>query len=244
MDLQSSLKKRLAEIFDTHERVCLWFSAGADSRLLLETMLSLGRNFAVLNFEDGFSRKQREIVNQVIKEKNLQVFSYPPQTAMLVGFGENLSLAAFYAIDETANNAPVLRDLVTGETCAFDIPVKSGQKHAPIVFDAHIWGTRGDDTHSAVKGQLAEKRWKTGEKYFYAPLFDWKRKDVLNGLKSFGIDYTEPPDDLNTGNIACCALCLKEETDVFCPKQKKIIPSVKWDKQKNNEVFEKLLKGE
>ncbi len=239
-----SLNECLDRIFRENRSVCLWFSGGSDSRLLLETLIAAKKTFGILRFDDGLRREQKRLIDETIIAHNLQVFSYPARLFYLIGDAENLSLVSDYAIDGAGRTVPILRDLVAGEKCAFDVTIEAArQARAPIEFDAHIWGTRFDDVHYSVENLLSAESWTVGEKKFYAPLADWARREVTAGLKNFGIDYQTPIESLDTGNLPCCFNCLKGEK-AFCPKENREIEPHVWDKKGNTETFRRSLRGE
>ncbi len=238
-----SLKENLTRRLDSPKTVCLWFSGGSDSRLLLEVMCSTRKPFGIICQDDGLSREQKLLIDAVILEKNLQVFSYPPMSYLMIGDGENLSLAAAYPLNRRGTCLPVVRDIVKGEKCAFDLEMDVSLKtSAPVEFDCHILGTRSSDRHySYGSSAITEKDlWFTGGKRFYAPLFDWSKKEVIAALKTFGVDYAEPTDELDSGNLAACSNCLRE-ANPFCPKTNSHIEPVEWNRAENLKTFRKAL---
>lgn len=245
----SSLKDSLKAIASAHgDRICLWLSGGADSLFLLETLVSLNLPFGVLRFDDGWTRRQKKRFEELTGKHNLQVFSYPAIEHFLIADDENISLASRYSVGEKGETKFLVRDLVApspeGEKprCAFEIKLETAAPGpAPILFEAHIRGSRFDDRHWSVKKVLPEENTRLGEVCFYAPLATWTREEVIEGLKFFGIDYQEPDEVLDTGNIECCSACLMEEKP-FCPKQQKEIEPVKWDRKLNLEHFRSSLK--
>lgn len=219
--------------------VCLWFSGGSDSRLLLEVMREIGKPFAILRFEEGLSSAQRQTINKTIIEESLQVYSYPPAVMMLIGDDTNISLVSFYNVSGP-NSAKVIRDLVDGTDCYFDVvPETTPVWGAPQEFPAHVWGSRFDDKHWALPdGMIASSDWLIGGRYFVAPLADWTREEVVEALAVYGVEWQEVPEVLDTGNIVACHACLKGEGRVFCPKVGEEIDSVVWPRQENLALFQ------
>lgn len=212
----------------------LWMSGGADSTLLLHVLLKLSKPFSILRFDEGQTREQKAVTDALILKYDLRAYSYRPSWSMMVGDGTNLSLVSGYAVGRNGETATLFRDLVDGPACSFDVQVPVAKNTGtPIFFENHILGTRKSDTHYALNGKrfLSGKRWVTGEAMFHAPLYSWNRATVINGLKAFGVNYIEPSDQVNSGNLTCCSLCLRpnETGKVFCPKTHTEIDNVKWD---------------
>lgn len=236
-----ALKSELKELLDNYKNRCLWFSGGSDSRLLLEIMLTLDKNFGILSFDNGWSREQKNLVDAVIMQHDLMVFSYPPTSYLLIGENENISLVANYAVDSLRRTVPVIRDVVDGKACAFDLRLeKAYVPFAPAEWDVHIGGSRFDDSHYAVEKILNEKCWRIGVKKFFEPLAEWTKPEVLEALKMLGVNYEVPPEHLDTGNISACVSCFKA-SKAFCPKVQKEIDGVEWDMQGNLKIFKNSL---
>ncbi len=232
----ATLRRRIAAIFENEKTpLCLWFSGGSDSRLLLEVMLEHKQPFGILRFEDGLDREQKLQIDTVIMRHNLQVFSYPAVSHALVGENGEMAMVSQYAIDLPGKTALLARDLVEDTTrCAFDIKLEIAQtRSAPIVFETHVWGSRNSDTHwiTEFKPVIKDERWKHGDKQFIAPLYDWTAGEVMQGL----LEFPEVMRGRDTGDIACCSRCLQEQDTklVFCPKAGKEIPVVDWDRKEN-----------
>lgn len=83
-----------------------------------------------------------------------------------------------------------------------------------------------------------EKAWTVGEKDFIAPLADWTREEVLEGLKSYGAE----PVKKDTGNIYACHNCLKTSGKAFCPKTGGEIGGVAWDGAENTKKVREHLR--
>ncbi len=234
----SSLKTMLADLVGASRTISLWLSGGSDSRLLLEVMQAEGLQFTVLNFSDAMSRNQRKTVDQIITKHNLQVFSYPAREHFLISRERKLSLISLYAAGRGA--VPMVRDIVTGEKCAFDLSLDASRhRDAPIAFDAHIVGTRARDSHWSTGRIAKQQEWSIGDTKFYAPLHRWTRREVKEALALYGTECQKPAERLDTGNVACCHRCLvaSENETVFCPKANKEISAVRWDKEGNLALF-------
>jgi predicted phosphoadenosine phosphosulfate sulfurtransferase len=117
-----SLKQAIEKIIDKDPLPCLWFSGGNDSMLLLHVLLELNKPFGILRFDDGWNAAQRKAVDAVIREKNLQVFSYPALSHLLVGNDAEMSLASLYAVDFEGNGTLMIRDMVHDPDCPHPDP--------------------------------------------------------------------------------------------------------------------------
>jgi hypothetical protein len=213
--------------------VALWFSAGSDSRLLLEVLLSEKVPFSILRFDDGWSREQRKTVDALILKYNLRVYSYPPISGILLGNGQGeLTLACHYSVGLRGENTAIFRDLVPGEKCAFDINIPiSDRISPPMLFDTHLVGTKRGETHWIANGRplATQKRWFIGGAKFFSPIFEWNDADVLQALKDMKVDYIPPATEQeDLGNLVSCSRCLTSKTDVLCPKTGDTIPPVQW----------------
>lgn len=237
-----SLKTSISELMDETPSVCLWYSGGKDSSLLLAIMLDLKRPFGILRFDDGWNKTQKKAVDATIIEKNLQVFSYPANMHLLVGIDDETGMVSHYAVDAAGNSAVLVRDLVDDPSvCAFDLMLESPKTRiAPIEFALHIWGTREDDRHwiAGDKPLLQSKEWFVGNKRFVAPLAEWTREDVEDALKVLSLEAIE----VETGDIHCCHNCLKGTGKVHCPKVGKAIDAVNWDKRSNLELIRETMR--
>lgn len=242
----SSLKRSVKRLFAESGSLCLWLSGGSDSILLLEVMLEQRKPFGILRFDDGWTRDQRKVVDKVIMEKHLQVFSYPANAHILVGEGDEYGLVSRYAIDGFGNTAMLVKDLVDDpKRCCFDIKLDvPKQRAAPLEWEVHIRGTRSDDRHWLNQDRTLippKSKRNIGQKQFRFPLARWTREEVWAALKTYGIDWQKPSDEMDTGNIATCFSCIKTTERVFCPKKGAEIDGVKWDKAVNTAMIRQVL---
>jgi 3'-phosphoadenosine 5'-phosphosulfate sulfotransferase (PAPS reductase)/FAD synthetase len=220
--------------------VALWLSGGKDSLLLLLVALSARLPFSILRFDDGWTREQKRIVGNLIEKHKLQVFSYRPLAATVIGnsAGE-VTLVCDYAVTAKGDPIAVLRDFVDEpgnfSRCAFDLKLeKSTNTPPPVLFRTHLLGSKKGEKHYAFaqsRDVVNLPSWKIGTANFHAPLYDLTDSDVIALLAELGVNYTEPPPHLNTGNLPLCHECLKGTGKVFCPKEKKEIDSHEWNPQ-------------
>lgn len=244
-----SLKRQMAAIFAEHESLCLFFSGGSDSRLLLEVMLEIKPFFGILTFGDGWDREQSKQIDAVILEKNAkgidfpQVFGYPALSHTLVGSNGDLGLVSQYAIDEGGNSTMLVRDLVDEGPCSFDIKLEPAtQRPAPIEWSTYIHGSKRADRHWAFgEGPLVDEPERiVGTKTFLFPLLDWSHEQVRDVLKKeYGVDLS---DQAELADIKCCSNCLKTTDRVFCPKAGHDIDGQGFDKEGNLQKVRDLLR--
>lgn len=232
-----SLKSSLEREMTGGRSVCLWFSGGKDSLLLLKVMLDLGLPFAVLRFDHGWTAKQKKQCDALLVGTDVQTFSYPPREVFMIGRGDEISLVAGYAVDAAGNYGFLLRDVVDDpKRCAFDVKIPLRQPPAaPILFDLHVLGTKRSDSHYSLEDEamLQSQKWNVGRAEFFAPLADWTDQDVVSGLKK----YKTRPTAEDTGDIRACTNCLKAER-AFCPKVGEEIAGVEWDREGNLRQFQ------
>lgn len=215
--------------------VLLW-SAGLDSTLLLAMLIEAHASFDIVQFGREFwTKEQKRRADALIMKWDLKVLSYPPVRTSFIGEGKQISVVREYAFMGTT--VPMVSDVVEGERCIADLD--SYKAYAPPVkWDCVILGSRGDDTHYAFKGKvIPAEKWTGGETDFHAPLFDWTREDVRTALQERGLDASEVPDGVDSGNIHLCTKCL-HGTETFCPKENSIIPPVQWDRAANLQAFQ------
>lgn len=161
-------------------------------------------------------------MNNLIKEWDLKIFSFPPSGISFMGDGESITAVYDYAVGGTT--IPVLRDVIEGTKCIAEL---DGIKmhYTPVNWDCFITGGRKVDTHYALEnGVVPSKKWKVGNATFIAPLYDWTREEVQAALEAMGLPHAEVDDDEDTGNIAVCTKCLKAMEPVECPQDGFMIP--------------------
>ena len=211
----------------------LYWSSGLESTLLLAVMSERGEQFDIVQFRDGWTKRQKAYADRLIIEKNLKVFSYPPADRYFIGDGEQITLIDEYPAGGSV--VPLVRDIVDGEQC-----LASLSQHrifeSPFKWEQHIVGSRKGDTHWT--GQLVKsEKWMVGDAEFIAPLFDWSRQEVKDALIARGLNAEEADEQEDSGNISGCSACLTDKGEVFCPAAGTRIPTIKWSPQTNLKLF-------
>ena len=242
------MNKKLRQLKRDLKAVCrghgtaLWFSGGKDSRLLFEVIQAEGLDCVLLRFDDGWSREQKDVVDRIVARKNAAVYSWKPHTAVLVGNGKDIASVAEYGIGPNGESLPVIRDLVDGKKCAFDVRIGSRKtRKPPVSIQRHVVGSKASDRHFIFgnKSLIPSKEFSIGSVEIFAPLFAWTDAEVVKELKNFGVEHTTPPDELDTGNHAVCTKCLRGSKPVRCPKTDEMIAAVEWSPKENLKAWRK-----
>lgn len=181
----------------------------------MHVMLSLKLKFSIVRFDDTWNAKQRAVIDKLIIERGIRIYSYLPVSGMLIGEGSSLAYATSYAVDGKGATFPVVREIVDGPLCSFDIENPMGFSSPPIDFENVIVGNGKSRTIGSVN--------------IISPLFLWTPAAVNKALAKFGVTET-----VGEG-LACCSLCLRPSVSntVLCPKTQAIIPIVSWNAQDN-----------
>jgi hypothetical protein len=227
-----NIERKIKELeFAPHS--VLWWSGGAESTLLLLAMRSRSLSFDIVRFDEFLTRQQKRYGDNLITSLNLKVFSYPSKEVYFIGQGKEVS-AVFEIPLSDGSTIPLIRDCVKGTRCAMELGTVGKIAVAPVHWESHIVGTRKTDSHYAFEG-IRNQVWQVGQSVFSAPLFDWTRREVEEGLRHFGAEL--PPEPQNTGDLHICTNCLKETATTYCPAEKRRIPTVKWDRDLMTSVF-------
>lgn len=221
------------EILKTAKRAVLHWSGGLDSTLILAMLREQPIDFDIVQHRELWTKQQSKKADELIREWNLKVFSYPPRSRSFIGDGENIAVVYDYAAGDT--QLLVTKDTIPGKTCGAKLQSYEMQT-SPFDWDLHILGTRKDDTHWSIENPKRQKECTVGGITFYYPLFDYTREDVKRELRARGLDDTEATDEEDTGSISLCTSCLRGKR-VFCPDLKTMIPPVQWDPLDNLAKF-------
>jgi hypothetical protein len=228
----SSLKNDLESAIEG-KTACLFLSGGSDSLLLLQVLLEMKADFAVMSFDTTFSERQKQVLDDLVYRENIRILSYQPKAAYFIGDGKGkLAFVEEYGM-LSGESLPVLRDCVGGKKCSYDVMIET-REQAPIGFQVNIFGTRKTDRHWSWGNMFAKPEIALGYGKIIAPLWNWTRRDVAEALKSYGLK--KPKTD--TGNYEFCTACLEGKGPVFCPKEQKEIESVDWDAKVMLDAFQ------
>lgn len=209
----------------------LWLSGGKDSRLLLECLITVGAKFSILTFGEGWTRDQRRAVDDLTRMYNLRVYSYPPAKSVMVGDGKGeFSVISDYAIGSRGETASLFRDLVDGERCLHDVPVtEMRMARPPLHFGLHLLGTKRGEGHWVLRNRsfLRRKTMAVGDAECLFPLFAWRDAEVIEALGALGVEWQEPAETANGGNVPVCTRCLNGKK-THCPKENREIEPLAW----------------
>ena len=226
-----SLKHNLSEAIKD-KITCLFLSGGSESLLLLNVLLDMRATFSIMTMDTTFSSRQMQVIDDLVYEHNLRVYSYKPQAAYFIGNGERLAFVEEYALlDGTL--LPFIADCVGGEKCSWDLMVET-RSEVPIGFEVNIFGTRRPDRHWSFGKAFPGSNVKLGYGEILAPLWEWRRLDVIEALKNYGVKKPQ----VDTGNYDYCCLCLEGNGKVECPKTGELIDSIDWDRATMLDAFQ------
>ncbi len=189
-------------------------------------MTEQGIEFDILQMRDHWTLEQKKRIDAL--DWNLKMFSYPPMRTSLVGQGKDASVVFEYAVG--TGTIPLIADLIDGEQCIADI-TQANINFAPMDWDTHIIGSRADDSHPYLGKAVNKKEFEVGGVKFIAPLFEMTRDEVKAELDKRGIDTTEVPEHLDTGNLVGCTNCINGTGKVWCKKEGEYIDAMVWDRE-------------
>lgn len=223
----------IRELLEVARRPAVALSGGRDSMVVLDMVRKYQPDIEVLVFKTDFAPHQWAIVDNLIREWDLTVFSPPPRASYLVPNGDELARVDEYEIG--AATLPVLRDFVHDDSrCALEMERKF-LPASPLDFDLIFVGTRKGDRSEATGQPLRESVSKINGLTLAAPLFFWSDATVewaAQGLPYAKEWYEDGDVRFDTGNLLACSRCLGGGGDepVACPKANMEIPGVVWDK--------------
>lgn len=220
------------DVIDAKNPALCW-SGGLDSTLLLAMLREQNIPVDILQFgRETWTKGQKERADRLIKDWDLKVFSYPAGNTHFIGNGTDITAVFDYAVG--GSSIPVLRDVVQGDAC---IATLEGQKlfSPPVEYDLYIVGTRESDAHYALPPP--QREWTVGNAKFIAPLFDYTREDVQEGLKERGLPWEELSDAEDTGSLVICDRCLRAIEPIECPIDGSMIDPQGLYLQSNLKIF-------
>lgn len=172
-------------------------SFGKESLVLLSLVREVKPDISIFWFGDRLSR----FAELIIKQYDLQIFSYAPADRYVVPRKDGYSLIDEYSFGET--RVPLISDLIESDVCELNLSTAR-----TLLFnwraDVTLWGYRALDTHPLV-GIRFPQRFPLGPTTMDAPLWKWSEEDVFSAINELGISY-EP----ETNDIAVCSHCLDE----------------------------------
>ena len=211
----------------------LLLSGGIDSILTLHLAREISKDIPVLTFTQDFNAEQMRGIKKLIFDFELTCYTFPPINRYFVPNGKETSIVDEYTLGGTV--IPVIRDFEQTSECGLEL---SADRSNGVWFGWNnvLTGLRRGDRHS-LTGKLAKsEQFEAGNLTFYAPLFEWTRREVKEAAKEFDLlKYVAAPD---TGNLQKCSRCLDARSEeVFCPADNKMIPAHKWDREAMKNAF-------
>lgn len=219
--------------------IALMWSGGRDSTLLLAMLRDQNIPFSIVQLgREYWTKEQKKFADSVIKEWDLQVFTFPSANVSFLGNGDEITAVFEYAVG--GKTIPVLRDVIAGKRCVADL---NGLRmfNSPIDFDCYLVGSKKTDTHYAMDKVIPSQEWKVGCATFVAPLYDWTGAEVLSASLAMDVPLPELKEDAtDTGDIHLCTNCLNAiEGEVWCPADEIYIPAQGQHLQLNLSNFRK-----
>lgn len=201
------------------------FSGGIDSLVVLSMMKPID----VITLRQNFTKRQWGVVDKVIKEWDLTVFSAPPLRSYIVPNGEFLARVDEYRFGNTI--VPILRDLEHSEECSLKLDNQT-LDHT-FHYDTIYTGCRKDDKSFALGQPMKDEVVKLNGVTFIQPIFHWSDEEVREAAKDLPYAkeyYDEGDESFATDTLLACTNCMTEAEKVYCPLEQKEIPTVKWDR--------------
>jgi hypothetical protein len=224
--------------------VVLW-SGGMDSTLVLSLAREVDPDIDVLLFKQDFSAEQWEQAAAIIRDWDLQVFSYAPANRYFLPNERGVSLVDEYGVADFV--LPQVRDFIaggaTGGGCALELSPER-MLYYDGEWQVFFTGVLQTDSLYATNGNPFQNEAvkAVNGKHFVSPLFDWTKEEVFAAVRELNIPYSKEfyengDERFDTGNINACAACLCSDKEVYCPREQKLIPPVVWDKEGMLEAF-------
>lgn len=225
-------------LLKTAKNPCVLFSGGVDSLLVLY-MVRQYKDVDVVTFRQDFTDKQWSVVDRVIREWGLQVWSFPPTRSYVIPNGDTLARVDEYSMG--GMTFPVLRDFLHGDRCSLELD-KTRLAELPCEFDVIFTGSkRVDHSFATGKNPLREQVLEIGNVKFCQPLFHWTDAEVMAKAKDLNLPFSQEfyelgDESFDSGSIVACSRCLGTGK-VYCPVAEKEIDSVDWEPAKMLESF-------
>lgn len=202
-----------------YENPAVLFSGGIDSLLVLSMMREEYPDIAVVTLKQNYSKAQWAVVENVIKQWDLEVRSWPPMRSYLVP-NEPIARVDEYSFGEVS--LPVIRDIEDGSNCVFEMDNQT-LEHFPFDYDVVFVGSREDDHSPATGRPLRSQVTDCGNFVIVAPLWKWTKDMVRAEAQKRGL-----PPALESSDIQACTKCLGG-VKVYCPVKNDYIDPVDWN---------------
>src|SRR4029077_1732370 len=242
-----SLEEKIAEASEficeelsRYREPVFYCSFGKDSSVLLHLMCTAGRQPPIVFYQDPWFPRKYEFAQSLIREWNLEVYSYPPvKSSMMYGKGLPAFVSEYQISSLTTTIVP--KNIVEYQDGQDPDLYLCGVKHftqpkAGFVFpwDAVLIGHKTIDTDPIVGPLPLETKIlyrDIGPDFLY-PLKDWTHDDVWDYIEAFEVPYQKDRYDLknrcewddkttNSDYVHACIRCVDKRLagqEVYCPK--------------------------
>lgn len=223
------------EVMAQAKRPALLCSFGKESMLLLTLMREIREDFPCLWFRTNQTPEQTAFAKSIIRELNLQVFSYAPAEVYVVPNEDGVTLIHEYSFGR--NRFPRLVDIEPGERCSLKLdPSRTPQM-------SHVWdflfaGWKDSDSHRVLGDDpFPDDGYFLGDAQVYAPLRHMSDADVWSVIEELHVPvdrqrYSFSDETRDDGVLKLCTACYSSgESEVFCPDERRLIPVQPWDRQ-------------
>lgn len=219
------------------ERPVVMFSGAKDSLLTLLIVMEQHPHVDVLWYRTG-SQEQRWAVEQWTMKHNLTVYSHQPRDIYYLPMGEHPALVREYAINDAA--FPVVAETKAGEKCGLQMNEDRVDRFY-FPWDVTFVGWKDSDTHGLTNGKVpyATNGAVIGGSRFYAPIRHMDDSEVREHLKTLAPEFEEFDDSLPL----CTACFTSKESEVFCPLEQQMIPTLEFDGQASLSSFQQRVFG-
>ena len=191
-------RRHIRESLSQAKNPALLCSFGKESLVLLKLTREIKPDISIFYFGDKLSR----LAETIIKDDDLQVYSYAPADRYLVPNGDGYSLIDEYSFGQV--RVPLISDLKLGENCELEKLPTVRTSLFNWQSDLTLWGYRALDVHPLVKIRFPQ-RFPLGDTVMDAPLWNWTERDVFNAVEELRISY-EPEQS----EVEVCGRCFEE----------------------------------
>lgn len=191
-------KDYIRDVLKGAKSPALLCSFGKESLILLKLVREIKPDTSIFWFGDKLSL----FAESIIRDNDLQVFSYAPADRYLVPNNDGYSLIDEYSLGQV--NVPLISDLEESDLCELELLPTIRTPIFNYRADVTLWGYRAADRHSLVQTVFPQK-FPLGGTIMDAPLYNWNEQDVYSAIEELRIPY-EPQND----RVQVCSACLDE----------------------------------
>lgn len=222
----------IREVLNASEQAAVLWSGGKDSMLLLALAREVCPEIPAVWFKAGLTKAQQRFALRIIRDWDLEVWSWEPSDVYALPNGEGITLVREYAFGKRP--LPSLLDVEVGPSCVLDFPTERTASFYPH-FDTYLLGTRDEDEHPVLgKGFNPPDGWALGRGKVFSPLRHMTESEVWAAIKELNIPVDEERyfnGGKDPDSFFGCSSCLQagETATVYCPKADARIPRHNWN---------------